>query len=335
MKQHPTARNQALDFTKGFLVIAMVVYHTMSYFLVDRTEYYFYVNYIAGSFLFISGLICGTIYLEKYLNDPQYVYKRLSRRSFKLIALFLSVNIIIHSILKKNYNGQELGINIIFNNLYSIFVTGDSALMAFEILLPIAYLLLVCQLLLFSVRLKYILFVLLIFIFGLTSYKHIDLGLNWNLILIGIGGFYSGIICFAISSILKNKIINVFVILLLLIYFFILVPQKIELNNISFYILINVVIANLYLIGKWLNAYNMITKNIIFFGQYSLLLYLSQIFILQILHKMININILWFNTGHFLIIIAVNLCLLFICQGTRFLRDKYIFVDNIYRLIFS
>ena len=51
------SRNAPLDFVKGLLVIAMVVYHEMNYFSTAGPEGFGHVRFVTGSFIFISGYI--------------------------------------------------------------------------------------------------------------------------------------------------------------------------------------------------------------------------------------------------------------------------------------
>ena len=85
MGHNPYKRNDAIDFTKGFLVIVMVAHHLLNYFFQGKPILFMYVNYATGAFIFISGVICGALYFNKYLDDKRYVRKRLITRGLKLI----------------------------------------------------------------------------------------------------------------------------------------------------------------------------------------------------------------------------------------------------------
>ncbi|HEY1462593.1 MAG TPA: hypothetical protein VGF44_04170, partial [Terriglobales bacterium] len=50
-------RNPALDFTKGFLVLLMVVYHWFNYFVGPQAGVYKYIRFLTPSFIFITGFI--------------------------------------------------------------------------------------------------------------------------------------------------------------------------------------------------------------------------------------------------------------------------------------
>jgi hypothetical protein len=85
---YSTTRNNAIDFVKGFLVVAMVGYHTLNYFVDGTPLIYGYVFYVGPAFIFFSGIMCGTIYFDKFKKDKKYVSLRLLVRSLKLFAIF-------------------------------------------------------------------------------------------------------------------------------------------------------------------------------------------------------------------------------------------------------
>lgn len=48
-------RIPALDFTKGALVLTMVLYHWLNYFVGVTGYYYRYLHFLTPSFIFITG----------------------------------------------------------------------------------------------------------------------------------------------------------------------------------------------------------------------------------------------------------------------------------------
>ena len=59
-------RNPALDFTKGALVLIMVLYHWANYFLNLSWTFYRYLHFLTPSFIFITGFMVSNVYLSKY-----------------------------------------------------------------------------------------------------------------------------------------------------------------------------------------------------------------------------------------------------------------------------
>lgn len=332
-------RRIEIDFTKGFLVIGMVIYHTMNYFMDGRHILYRYVVYVQEAFIFYSGFLCGTIYFSKYILDKNYVIRRLITRAFKLLLLFLFLNIFIHSFFKTNFNGQEFGLGLLFdnllNNLYDIFILGLSNLTSFEIILPIAYLLVICAISYSSAQYKYLILIMIVLFFVVSSHYDVFLPYNAKCILIGMGGFYTGLISRDIENVTNNQIYKICVISILFIYLLYIAPNPIKLNIIYYYIIINIVIANLHLIGKQLSNSNYLIFIITKFGRYSLLLYLSQIFYLQIVHRITGFKSYSLHYNHFIIIVIITLLLIITYSFIEKIREKSQIFDKFYRIVFA
>src|SRR5271170_5221971 len=86
-------RISALDFTKGTLVLIMVLYHWINYFVGPQWEYYQYLRFLTPSFIFITGFMISNVYLSKYDAAGPRLSKRLFTRGLKLMAIFLALNV--------------------------------------------------------------------------------------------------------------------------------------------------------------------------------------------------------------------------------------------------
>src|ERR1700743_1376787 len=86
-------RIHALDFTKGTLVLIMVLYHWMNYFMALDWTYYRYLHFLTPSFIFITGFMISNIYLSKYAAGDIRLSKRLFTRGLKLMAIFVALNV--------------------------------------------------------------------------------------------------------------------------------------------------------------------------------------------------------------------------------------------------
>lgn len=330
-------RDHVLDFTKGILVITMVAYHVLNYYLSGYHTIYAYAGYVTLAFIFYSGFVCGTIYFKKYLDNRASVYRRLMIRGLKLILLFVIVNIIIHGLFQKNYNGQDLGLRLLFDNLASILLSGNGRIADFPVLLPIGYVLLISAPLINISKTKYIFYALLLAIFLITSILKIHLVFNLAGVLTGVGGLLSGLIYNEKKNVLNRNAVKYMGIVLLLLFLFILIPSGIDPRKyfVVYYLYINVVIFNLHLLGRLLNPSRILTNLIIMFGQYSLFLYLAQIIILQLLKIVLDFRLPSVTIDHFLIFIVVNILLVGICYFTGYLRSKFVLSDRVYRFIFA
>jgi len=249
--------------------------------------------------------------------------------------VFLFLNVLIHSFFKKNFNGQDFGLNLLIDHLYDVLIFGIPNLTAFEILLPIAYLLLLCAICYSLKQYKYIIFIIIISVFVLLSYYQIILPYNLKCILIGTGGFYTGLISLDYKNISDNIIYKMCAISLLILYLLYIAPNPIKLNILSYYIIINIIIANLHLAGKRLSNSNFLIKIITKFGQYSLLLYISQILYLQIFTKIIDFKSDVYNYYHSIIIAAIILLLIVTYSVLEKMRRINQFIDKCYRIVFG
>src|SRR5579863_4200491 len=91
-------RIDALDFTKGALVLFMVLYHWLNYFFGPHGQYYDYLKFLTPSFIFITGFMISQIQLRRYENSGRSLPKRLFVRGLKLLALFLVLNAIVYAL---------------------------------------------------------------------------------------------------------------------------------------------------------------------------------------------------------------------------------------------
>src|SRR5216684_1359334 len=85
------ARIPAFDFTKGALVLIMVLYHWINYFMGPHDKRY--IRFMTPSFIFIFVFIISNFYIFKYgISDP-HLPKRLIQSGFKILGVFLLLNL--------------------------------------------------------------------------------------------------------------------------------------------------------------------------------------------------------------------------------------------------
>jgi peptidoglycan/LPS O-acetylase OafA/YrhL len=144
------SRDEALDFAKGALVVLMLVYHWLNRFVGVEGDAYRYIRFISPSFIFMSGFVVSRVYLTKYSHGSKTVAHRLLRRGFKLICLFVALNLIL-AIPEVVHTGawSEWA-----TKMMSVSIWGEGKA-AFTILLSIGYFLVATPLVLFvSTRLR-------------------------------------------------------------------------------------------------------------------------------------------------------------------------------------
>jgi len=147
----------ALDFTKGALVLIMVLYHWMNYFTSLNWTYYRYLHFLTPSFILVSGFLISNVYLSKYRATDPRPGRRLFTRGLKLLAVFVvlnAANIFVLPMLSKGSTALDNGG---LGRLLAVFSSGNvftaaGRAVTFYILVPISYLLLLSAALLLPYR---------------------------------------------------------------------------------------------------------------------------------------------------------------------------------------
>jgi hypothetical protein len=159
------SRISALDFTKGALVLFMVLYHWLIYFQGPHGLVFRYLRFLPPSFIFITGFLISNAYLAKYdIADPR-LPKRLIFRGLKIMGIFVLLNVTIGFLVTgfQSWNVDKLITVFITGNLS---VAGVSKTASFIILVPISYLLLISAMLIVICRnykyTFYVVFILLL-----------------------------------------------------------------------------------------------------------------------------------------------------------------------------
>jgi peptidoglycan/LPS O-acetylase OafA/YrhL len=140
-------RIDALDMTKGVLVLLMVLYHTLNY-STDYTRGFAYLPFLPLSFILITGFLIGHLYLRSGFTVRPGSSMRSLLRGLRLVAIFTVLNLLAQVVGRHKPSGPagEIGISF-FDYWFEIYVLGDP-IAAFEVLLPIAYLLMLVPVLL-------------------------------------------------------------------------------------------------------------------------------------------------------------------------------------------
>jgi peptidoglycan/LPS O-acetylase OafA/YrhL len=134
-------RIDSLDFTKGVLVLWMLLYHWLNYFVAIDGWFYRYLRPVTPSFILVAGFIVTHVYLRKYEPTDRRLHRRLYERGAKLLVLFTVLNLISSAVITTNYNGMELGVGAFLRDAPAIYVWGGGRAV-FDVLVPIGYFLL-------------------------------------------------------------------------------------------------------------------------------------------------------------------------------------------------
>jgi peptidoglycan/LPS O-acetylase OafA/YrhL len=323
-------RDLNLDFVKGFLVICMVMYHTISYFTTAGYDGTKYVRFVTGSFIFISGYIVAVFYQKKFELNKIKICRRLLTRGLKLLLIFTFLNITINLLGIQSHKLIHYKIELYLMNLGSIYIKGNSIYAVFQIIVPIAYLLLLSPILLiFQKWRKTIIIVTSILLLAHVAFNIASFNLYG--LLIGLVGLSFGLIginheTYAIKF--KSIIIIMFCITIFMMEYF-------DRNIISYAIGIMIILKLVYDFSKTQDLAKYFNKLVVLLGQYSLLSYLMQIFFLQSIYQLFIKQ--RFDLGYeaFVIFVITNIFLILLCLLLDLLRSKFRLIDKSYKLIFS
>jgi peptidoglycan/LPS O-acetylase OafA/YrhL len=326
-------RNPALDFTKGVLVLFMVLYHWINYFVGVHGSFYTYIRFVPSAFIFLAGFMIANIYPEKYGLGNSRLYVRLVVRGLKLLALFTVLNVAANMFFEKSYNGAMPGINGLISNAATIYISGN-AKMSFGVLVPIGYLLVLSAVIFLVIQVrKYSVHLICAVLFLCVGYLDLYGYPNPNLSFIAIGilgmifGFYP------IEKV--NEWTG---------HPYVLVGLYVGYNlGISIYgvgyamqvIGVCLSVALIYFAGVTSTACGELRSTIILLGKYSLFGYIAQIGLLQLLQRslpLLNLNnwVLWIIS-----FVGAFTLTIFMVRMAHYIRARIHVADWLYRAVFS
>jgi peptidoglycan/LPS O-acetylase OafA/YrhL len=337
-KPQKVDRNPALDFTKGALVLIMVLYHWINYFVGPQWKYYKYLHFLTPSFIFIAGFMVSNVYLSKYTAVDPRLSKRLFTRGLKLLAIFLVLNLARTIVVPLLGTGALAQHPLDPGNIFAVFVSGNvpiggGKLAAFPILVPISYLLMSAGALMLPYRFyKYtfhvvcLLLLLFVLLLGLIGAQ----GPNLECVTIGMVGVLTGFV--SIKSI-NNFVRRPYVLALAYLCYTI----AITIWNVPFPLLIVGVFLSvmvIYLVGGSGSEFGTLRSEVILLGRYSLFGYISQIAILQILSAGFrHINLGFAGLGmSFLAAFALTIVSVEVVDRAR---ARTAITDKLYKAVFA
>jgi peptidoglycan/LPS O-acetylase OafA/YrhL len=330
-------RDAAIDFTKGTLVLFMVLYHWLNYFVGPQGHYYNYLRFLTPSFIFISGFMVSRIHLSRNENNGRHLAKRLTVRGFKLLALVFFLNAII-SFAPARFEAQHAVLATSLRNICWVFIVANPTTsagqksVAFSMLVPIAYLLILSAGLVVLTKrqrhaFRYSLFVLIVAV--MLSYDYRMVSSYLDLLMIGILGVVIG---FAERGQMAIVLGHPFVLMLLYCCYL----AVITIWDVTLPLQVASVIlttALLYIAGSR-SAPGAAWQRTVLLGKYSLLGYISQIAILQGLRR-----ISWLSqhgVGVLLASLLLGMLLtVMVVEAADFARRKSTLADGLYRLVFA
>jgi fucose 4-O-acetylase-like acetyltransferase len=323
-------RDNALDFTKGALVVLMVFYHWGIYFdALTNTDAPDFFRFLTPAFIFLTGWIISAVYPAKYSVNSGRRRRRLILRGAKLLALFTLLNLIIVLIRFRTDIGGA--VQDLPGDLYDIYATGNR-LTAFRILVPIAYLLLLSGAVpgLTHGR-TWAIAALTILSCALIHADELRGGFTVNLVLLSFG--LLGLAFGRIGVQRTKQLAGRFSVIALLYLAYVAVVIR---YGQLYWVQIIAVLSNLLLlygIGRFAKAEKPGWSLVILIGRYSLIGYVGQIAILQALIAIHNLYPRPWGAIVYLPIALVLTGLLVLMVDA--LRRRSLAMDQVYKLVFA
>jgi len=332
-------RIPAFDFTKGALVLFMVLYHWLNYFYGVDGKVYTYLHFLTPSFIFITGFLISHVHFPKYgIGNPR-LPTRLFLRGLKLLGVFVALNLLISLLVRHSSIRNMLFDRSSWANLDAIFVSGNvyvdraSKAASFTILVPISYLLMLSGLMLIACKFfKYSFHVgcgsllLCVFILGLYGIHSVNL----ELLTIGLLGVVFG---YASRGEILKFVSHPYAIALAYCVYLAAITAwdaPFPLQVVGVFLTATLI----YMAGARSADSGRLRRHIVVLGRYSLFGYISQIAILQVLHRALRlvnpgIGVLGvsFVAGFALTMISVEV--------VDRIRPKSAAVDRLYRAVFA
>jgi peptidoglycan/LPS O-acetylase OafA/YrhL len=291
------------DFTKGTLVLFMVLYHWLNYFYGPQGEIYKYLRFLTPSFIFITGFLISHVHLAKYGVGSARLAKRLFFRGVKLFAVFIALNLVISLLEPESFVRSLLSSRSIAASLDTVFFTakisvaGMGKIAAFGILVPISYLLMLSAALSLACRFfkhtfHLVSVILLAALVGL-GFRGIQSG-NLELVTIGLLGVVFGYVS---KAGLQRVVSSSWLLVLAYCLYLVIVSMC----DVPIYVqMIGAILttALIYAVGVQAFQTGPLHEHVILLGKYSLVGYIAQIAILQLLHAALrDIKYSWAGLG--------------------------------------
>jgi hypothetical protein len=320
-----------LDFVKGVLVLCMVIYHGLNYLGYDAAPH-FYLLFLPPSFILIAGFIITHIYVSRYGISSHATASRLALRSCKLLLLFTLLNVGVALVFSSRPGMGDHGLLSFAVAWREIYVAGGSRSAAFEVLLPIGYLLLLAvPILRFQAYMAHavvgITLATVTVCFALDRYGYP--AYNLYMISAGLTGMSIGLLPdYRIKGVSLSPIVQGSLYAFFWIVFY-LYGDRYPIQLIASLVCV-LIIASL---GSRIDTGQWLLQQLLLLGRYSLLAYIIQIFYLQIFKRA------FFSWGYGVSAIAVIIATTILTWGTvrigEHARKKSALIDHVYRAIFA
>jgi hypothetical protein len=328
-------RLDGLDFTKGALVLTMVLYHWLNYFARPDLDYR-YLRFLTPSFLFITGFLISHVYLVKYDGNDGRLSRRLAWRGVKLLILFAVLNLAKTAISPGPENASTGSSRVWHPDLFKILVLGpmgSEKVASFYIFVPISYLLFISAGMLYPYRaFRYAFHALSAFLLAAILVLNVNQFASATLEFVTLGtlGILSGFVPIQQLEALAGR--PGWLIVAYVIY-----VAAITVWNVPFWLLllgVCLTLLGLYHIGSMKGWPRSARHQMIVLGQYSLFGYIAQVAILQVLSATQHRVPFWPVASSFTFVAAFVLTLCAV-DAMAVAKRRSRVVDRLYRTAFA
>jgi hypothetical protein len=329
-------RVPAFDFTKGALVLIMVLYHWINYFYGPTDNRY--LRFLTPSFIFITGFLISNVYFSKYgLSAPQ-LPRRLLQRGLKVLAIFVLLNLARNLLMRGDVLGQVFTMSGSNSNVIAAYLIGNGTgggsmkTVAFSVLAPIGYLLILsASLVLLARAYRYTFHVVCVLcLLGVLVLDSIGFETYLDILAIGMIGVIAGYLPMErVNALVRRPYLLAVAYLLYLgaiTVWDVIYPLQIVGVCLSLMIL--------YLLGSQPGELSRFRACIVLLGRYSLAGYIAQIAILQFLRlKLGHMGSEELTLGlSFVLAFALTIVSISTLDWTR---THSIAVDKLYKFVFA
>lgn len=329
-----TSRLGYLDTTKGLLVVLMVIYHSLNY----SSQYFLafrYICFLPPSFILITGLLVAAVYRTRYAQEGETVRKRLLVRGAKLLILFLILNVSVRMLYGISNGSPVDSVFDYFSHWKDVFLVGSGRSAIFEVLLPIAYFLILAPFFLAIDRPHPLILpgIAAVTVAGCWIVNRAGLSsANLNLLSAGVLGMACG------SAITRHAhhLARPLGLVLCLAAYAVYLPIGMKHGYVYIVQIVGSLLAvvGLISISQHLGESSWLVRRIMRLGQYSLLAYIFQIALLQILLRLGGRPIP--GSPEFYLFFAITLLgTTGFVELTHWLRNKSKLMGNLYQLAFA
>jgi peptidoglycan/LPS O-acetylase OafA/YrhL len=321
-------RNEVIDFVKGALVLFMVVYHWANYFVDISWDVYRYLRFLTPSFTLITGFMISYTYLSRYAADDARLRGRLFRRGGKILLLFTALNAAGDIMLP----GALAGGRSMLQNLSAIYLVGNGSA-AFDVLVPIAYFLLLAPLVLLvaaRVRVGLQTVGIVAVLATVAAWASGVRSPNLELVAVALLGMGAGVMPFDRLERLAGRhgLLLAAYLCYLAAITWLNIPFPLQVVGVCLTVLL------LYAAGRAVGTSNWLSHRVVELGEYSLYAYIVHIVVLQLLRRGLRPFAL---TGIELLIpfgLALVVTVLLV-QAAIVARAKLGPADRLYRVVFA